>query len=162
MQEPRPISGGKNVGRIHACKSCGTYEKYRASALCRGCYNEKERKARAARMADPEYKAKALARQRERDRRRYAEDPAYKARKQAASTRRRLFYGQGSLTEAEWIVLSQMYRGLCAYCPTPAEVVDHVDPLAGGGAHTAANVVPACAACNLSKGDRLLIEWGGR
>ncbi|MFI6319741.1 HNH endonuclease [Nonomuraea sp. NPDC050556] len=51
---------------------------------------------------------------------------------------------------------------MCAYCASPAEVIDHVDPLAVGGSHTAANVVPACSSCNLSKGDRLLIEWGGR
>lgn len=45
----------------------------------------------------------------------------------------------------------------CAYCgATPNDGplhVDHVDPKAGGGSDDPANLVTACAACNLGKSD---------
>ncbi|MQS39595.1 HNH endonuclease [Streptomyces katsurahamanus] len=48
----------------------------------------------------------------------------------------------------------------CAYCDAPAEHLDHVVPLAKGGADREENMVPACAPCNLSKGAKTLEEWG--
>jgi hypothetical protein len=47
----------------------------------------------------------------------------------------------------------------CAYCdssfgPMVAAEMDHIRPLAKGGAHEWANLAPACAACNRSKADR--------
>lgn len=50
-------------------------------------------------------------------------------------------------------------EGPCVYCGSAAGHVDHVRPLARGGWEHVANLVPACVACNLSKGDRLLTEW---
>jgi 5-methylcytosine-specific restriction endonuclease McrA len=54
----------------------------------------------------------------------------------------------------------------CVYCATPLEIgaatLDHVYPLAHGGAHTAGNVVTACAPCNRLKGDLLPIEFFAR
>lgn len=47
----------------------------------------------------------------------------------------------------------------CAYCGAPAEHLDHVEPLSKGGTDTEANIVPACAPCNLSKGAKTLAEW---
>jgi 5-methylcytosine-specific restriction endonuclease McrA len=54
------------------------------------------------------------------------------------------------------------YFGRCAYCPRPAETLDHVVPLALGGPHSAANLVPACNCCNTDKGDTPLIVWLAR
>lgn len=51
------------------------------------------------------------------------------------------------------------WRGLCAYCDAPAEHLDHVTPLSRGGRDEPTNIVPACAACNLSKADHTLAEW---
>jgi 5-methylcytosine-specific restriction endonuclease McrA len=42
----------------------------------------------------------------------------------------------------------------CVYCGGPAEHIDHVVPLARGGAHAIGNLLPACAECNKSKGAR--------
>jgi 5-methylcytosine-specific restriction endonuclease McrA len=42
----------------------------------------------------------------------------------------------------------------CTYCHAPAEHVDHIVPLARGGAHVLGNLLPACADCNLEKGAR--------
>lgn len=50
---------------------------------------------------------------------------------------------------------------LCAYCGDLAEHLDHVEPLSKGGADVEANIVPACAHCNLSKGAKTLAEWAG-
>ena len=49
--------------------------------------------------------------------------------------------------------------GPCVYCAAPAPHVDHVRPLSRGGWEHASNLVPACAACNFSKGAKLLTEW---
>lgn len=49
-------------------------------------------------------------------------------------------------------------RFACAYCGAKAPdvelVVDHVDPVARGGADEPANMVAACFDCNAGKGDR--------
>ncbi|WP_405000645.1 HNH endonuclease [Kitasatospora cathayae] len=50
------------------------------------------------------------------------------------------------------------WRG-CCYCDGPAEVLDHIDPISRGGADAAGNLVPACSACNASKGALTLSEW---
>lgn len=51
-------------------------------------------------------------------------------------------------------------EGLCVYCEdAESEVMDHVIPLAKGGPHHWKNLVPACIACNESKGDRLFPRW---
>lgn len=52
-------------------------------------------------------------------------------------------------------------HGRCYYCAgTTVEMhVDHVVPLSRGGRNAIGNLVLACASCNLSKSDKLLIEW---
>lgn len=51
----------------------------------------------------------------------------------------------------------------CVYCAQPLEIdratLDHVYPLAHGGAHNPGNVVAACNACNHLKGDMLPQEF---
>lgn len=46
-----------------------------------------------------------------------------------------------------------MFAG-CWMCGGPFEHIDHVKPLAAGGPHILANLRPACAPCNLSKGSQ--------
>jgi 5-methylcytosine-specific restriction endonuclease McrA len=54
----------------------------------------------------------------------------------------------------------EFYGGTCAYCTNaPYEHLDHVVPLARGGTGWPANLRPACAKCNMSKGSKLLSEW---
>jgi 5-methylcytosine-specific restriction endonuclease McrA len=60
----------------------------------------------------------------------------------------------------------------CVYCATPLDAwsatLDHVHPVARGGAHDPLNLVVACAPCNRMKGDLLPQEffarhpWAGR
>lgn len=53
-------------------------------------------------------------------------------------------------------------RGLCHYCeqkfPPEKLTLDHVVPLARGGESTRGNCVPACEACNRSKGLETPVE----
>ncbi|MBP6772435.1 MAG: HNH endonuclease [Gemmatimonadaceae bacterium] len=54
----------------------------------------------------------------------------------------------------------------CVYCATHLDqhcaTLDHVVPLARGGAHDPGNVVVACAPCNRLKGDLLPYEFFAR
>lgn len=53
------------------------------------------------------------------------------------------------------------WDGVCAYCGCqPTNItLDHVIPVAGGGATVRTNQVPACARCNVSKSDREVWGW---
>jgi len=49
---------------------------------------------------------------------------------------------------------------MCIYCGAADDLqLDHVIPLAWGGAHCEENLVVACRSCNSSKGARPLEEW---
>lgn len=54
----------------------------------------------------------------------------------------------------------------CVYCATPLDqhsaTLDHVQPLARGGAHDPGNVVVACGPCNRLKGDLFPFEFFAR
>lgn len=67
-------------------------------------------------------------------------------------------YGVEHVPYSRTAVLAR-WRYLCAYCDSRAEHLDHVEPLSKGGADVESNIVPACAACNLSKGAKTLAEW---
>ncbi|MEU6164884.1 HNH endonuclease [Streptomyces tanashiensis] len=60
-----------------------------------------------------------------------------------------------------WEELSVLtaHDGRCVYCLAPSEVKDHVIPFARGGDDDVHNLVPACVACNLAKGDRTPLEF---
>lgn len=57
------------------------------------------------------------------------------------------------LTEPQWQAILSEHGHRCAYCGRSDVKLgqDHVTPLARGGAHSAANVVPACFPCNQRK-----------
>jgi 5-methylcytosine-specific restriction endonuclease McrA len=54
----------------------------------------------------------------------------------------------------------------CVYCASPLDssvaTLDHVHPVARGGAHVPGNLVTACAPCNRLKGDMLPHEFFAR
>jgi len=58
--------------------------------------------------------------------------------------------------------IKEFFDTCCAYCGVPLQTdcqIDHVVPIAKGGADAIFNLVPACPRCNNSKNDRLLDEW---
>lgn len=64
------------------------------------------------------------------------------------------------VSRSQWRGVREMYGGRCCYCGRAGRVtMDHIDPLARGGAHDVSNVAPACLACNSSKNSRSLLLW---
>lgn len=67
------------------------------------------------------------------------------------------------ILDCDWLRLVARHDGRCAYCGDRTELQkDHVVPISRGGRHAIGNILPACRPCNSSKGNRLLVEWGGR
>jgi len=62
-------------------------------------------------------------------------------------------------TKEQYFDRMSVFGFRCAYCGGPWEHDDHVIPLSKGGLHILANLRPACAHCNCSKGNKLLSEW---
>lgn len=53
-----------------------------------------------------------------------------------------------------------LFKGKCAYCNQAALLeLDHFHAIAAGGRHVLSNLVPACRACNASKGSRPVEQW---
>ncbi|WP_369696836.1 HNH endonuclease [Streptomyces sp. XD-27] len=53
------------------------------------------------------------------------------------------------------------YGRACAYCGESSASLhqEHVLPISRGGTDGIGNLVPACADCNLAKGDQTITEW---
>jgi len=83
----------------------------------------------------------------------YAEHPDWI---QAKADRRRTAMTTSStndLTAAQWEEIKSAYGHRCVYCRRKMKRLtqDHLTPISKGGAHTLANVVPACQSCNSKK-----------
>ena len=91
---------------------------------------------------------------------------AHKAGGVADSCRRRARKANApgsGVTTADWAAICDQFGHVCAYCSAQESLhMEHVVPLSRGGEHDSSNIVPACAGCNLSKGVKLLSEWGKR
>ncbi|MFD3577476.1 HNH endonuclease [Streptomyces sp. NPDC058644] len=66
-----------------------------------------------------------------------------------------------SVSDRDLARLWGRYEGSCAYCGerSPSLHQEHVVPISRGGVDGIGNLVPACPDCNLSKGDRTVMEW---
>jgi 5-methylcytosine-specific restriction endonuclease McrA len=69
--------------------------------------------------------------------------------------------GFAPFTAAEWIELVERVGCLCTYCgaevPLQEMTMDHIVALKNGGPHALHNITPACAGCNISKLNRVLL-----
>lgn len=83
--------------------------------------------------------------------------------KSARHYARKLNAPGSGITGEQWKVIIESTNGICTYCKQWHKklTLDHVIPLAKGGAHDSNNAVPACKSCNSSKGKKLLSEWDG-
>jgi len=64
------------------------------------------------------------------------------------------------LTLVEWAESLVYFDNKCAYCGISGVLQkEHIIPVARGGGFTKTNIVPACVACNQSKGSKPLHEW---
>jgi len=66
---------------------------------------------------------------------------------------------KSTVTMYQWLEILSRAHWACVYCESQATTVDHVVPLCAGGHDVRDNVVPACRACNSSKGRRALDAW---
>jgi 5-methylcytosine-specific restriction endonuclease McrA len=96
---------------------------------------------------------------------RYGGDPAYRAyatMKRNERRKRQQTADDGTLTSRTLQALT-MWQSHCPYCgdamPLRCRSLDHVIPLARGGAHSADNVVICCVTCNKRKHTRTAEEY---
>lgn len=74
-------------------------------------------------------------------------------------------YNLKAMTSAEakrmWRqAIKERWNNQCVYCGSADNLtLDHVLPKANGGHDTTHNVVPACRACNQSKGSNHWLSW---
>jgi 5-methylcytosine-specific restriction endonuclease McrA len=86
-----------------------------------------------------------------RRRAKYRENLDYsRAKKREYQRKRWHAIGQHVTPEMEAEVLAKT-AGICNYCDTEWEHLDHFYPVARGGRHHVDNLVPACQSCNSSK-----------
>lgn len=69
-----------------------------------------------------------------------------------------------SYSHQQWKETVIFFGGECAYCGRTMHkgerlTRDHLEPVKEGGTTTQANIVPACASCNSSKGAEEWREW---
>lgn len=71
-----------------------------------------------------------------------------------------------AISPEQWTQRASMFGNRCVYCGVSGDVVpmtvDHVKPVAKGGAHILANLRPACKPCNCKKHDNWSPEWAAR
>lgn len=68
--------------------------------------------------------------------------------------------GGRGFTKQHFVELLDRVGGLCSYCrDKQARSIDHFVPLALGGLHDYANIVPACRDCNSKKRENDPIAW---
>lgn len=95
------------------------------------------------------------------DRAAYRRNPvAYKAR--AADRRARQAAAPvNHYTERDWQRQVARQRGCCHFCGQSSDRLqrEHLIPLSRGGAHSAGNIVAACAGCNFQKHTRTPMEY---
>ncbi len=116
-------------------------------------------RAQAWRAANPEQFRAIQKRWRER----HPEQVREFARVGGRQRRARLMGARGRLTARDEAGIWAAQRGRCGYCrqrvARPAAHLDHIVPLAAGGAHDRRNVQFLCAPCNLRKGARDPVDF---
>jgi 5-methylcytosine-specific restriction endonuclease McrA len=97
---------------------------------------------------------------RERARRKYRENPEPRMEQNRARRARAAQAPGNGVSRSAWRSVLEVFDHRCAYCLSKSRklTMDHVEPLATGGAHDTENVVPACPRCNQGKKDRRLWE----
>lgn len=106
-------------------------------------------------------KAKAYGsewREKNREAKRASDRAYYQANKDAWTAQRLRRRAAGRVSKTDIRALSGQ---ACAYCGAPGEHVEHCTPISRGGTNAAENLVMACAACNLRKGPKTVLEFLG-
>ncbi len=152
-----------------SCKICGTEFIPRSSRglycsrVCRRIVERGRRKdSPAIRQVARERAAQWRARNRERHRAYSTQwvrtnPQRYRANMRVAQRRRRARSVGGGVAEVEY---AAMLRGdPCSYCGGAAGEVDHIEPVAEGGANRWENLTAACKSCNSRKRTRSVLTF---
>jgi 5-methylcytosine-specific restriction endonuclease McrA len=115
--------------------------------------------SRKRRLVKPEENRKATRAWRAKNRERHMKMVAdwgkrNKVARQVHSANRRARKSSGAgVSKEQWAAIKAKFSNCCAYCLQKFErlTMDHVVPLATGGAHEPDNIVPACITCNRRK-----------
>lgn len=116
------------------------------------------------------------ARERERQRQEYAQDPkkfnnymrAWRAHNptkarayvRVSGIKRRAVATDAHFTVEEWLALLEEYSSQCGYCGAIGSLeADHRTPLCRGGSNTIDNIIPACRHCNRRKHQKTEAEF---
>lgn len=76
------------------------------------------------------------------------------------SARRNRHNSTGDLTAIQWQNILEIFDFKCAYCGSTEKLsMEHIVPVAKGGAFTKSNIIVACQHCNSSRGSKDLDEW---
>ena len=114
---------------------------------CRDCHNEYQT---AWRARNPQKFKKAVIKYR-------TSKPSTHQRSNAGRRARKRAAGVFRITNKE---TSRLYSSACSNCGSFEKVeADHIIPLSRGGRHSIGNLQPLCKPCNVSKRDRLQVEW---
>lgn len=153
-------------GRINSCLICSRAYKRRWRLANLEKDRECKRKwAAKAYAANPEkyraislkFRHSNLEGRREYDRQRRKSHPEiHRLAEQKRHATKKLALGTG-VSRSEWAAIVKKQKGRCPRCGENAPLcIDHVVPLARGGAHAAFNVQGLCRPCNSSKNAKLL------
>lgn len=85
-----------------------------------------------------------------------------KANDHNTGAKRRELIKSSTLTSTDIKTWSEEQPKLCTYCGklcNDSYQIDHIEPLAKGGAHSIENLTITCTTCNQSKGAKQLIYW---
>ena len=146
-------------------------------AANRAWYAANRETVKARRSAYREANGDAIrARDRERQRQEYADDPkkfndymkAWRAQNpekarayvRISGIKRRAAAADAHFTTDEWFALVEEYVGRCGYCGAQGPLeAEHRTPLCRGGSNTIENIIPACGHCNRRKYKRTEAEF---
>ncbi len=136
---------------------------------CKPCSNLEKKRRRLANYAHhknldvinrEKNHAKILVRKREAWKSMDPEKKALYRRIGRNARRSRLRGSDGTVTKKEWIKLVEQYCYTCLCCNRKFSQVelcmDHIRPLAKGGAHSISNIQPLCIPCNVKKSTKTI------
>jgi 5-methylcytosine-specific restriction endonuclease McrA len=74
--------------------------------------------------------------------------------------RARLENAEGNFTSKEWSILCKIFGNCCLCCGSSENLhADHIIPLTKGGNNFISNIQPLCCRCNISKGNRIIVDY---
>ena len=112
-------------------------------------------RAQMASLRERDYERRLEIERASRERRKEKQRPGRNARQRVRNK---------ILLEKKFLILpkelEKLYREPCFKCGSKQnQSIDHIIPLSKGGNHSVGNLMTLCLRCNMSKRDKLFIEW---